>query len=63
MLKMDGSSFRNCSGTTRRNFLQIGAPILGLGLADLLRLESQAAEVGSKISGKSLIVVASCVPV
>lgn len=44
MLAWNGSSFRNCQGVTRRNFLQIGAPLLGLGLADWLRLESQAAE-------------------
>ena len=49
-------SFQNCSGVTRRNFLQIGAPLLGLGIADLLRLESQAAEAGRPASKKSLIV-------
>ena len=36
--------------------LQIGAPLLGLGLADLLRLESHAAEAGRPASRKSLIV-------
>ncbi len=58
MLKIDSHSFRNCSGVTRRNFLQIGAPLLGLGIADLLRLESQAAEAGRPTSNskKSLIV-------
>ena len=40
MLKIEGQAFQKCSGGTRRNFLQIGAPLLGLGLADLLRLES-----------------------
>ena len=45
-------------GLTRRNMLQIGAPLLGLGLADLLRLESQAAEAGLPTSNskKSLII-------
>lgn len=58
MLRIDGRSFQNCSGITRRNVLQIGAPLLGLGIADLLRLESQAAEAGHPTSNskKSLIV-------
>ncbi|MDA1054976.1 MAG: DUF1501 domain-containing protein [Planctomycetota bacterium] len=56
MLRIDGHSFQNCSGVTRRNFLQIGAPLLGLGLADLLRLESQAADAGRPARNKSLIV-------
>lgn len=56
MLRLEGNSFQNCSGTTRRNFLQLGVPLLGLGLADLLRLESQAAEAGRPAHQKSLIV-------
>ncbi len=58
MLRIDGHTFRNCSGVTRRSFLEIGAPLLGLGLADLLRLESPAAEAGHAASNrkKSLIV-------
>ncbi len=56
MLQMNGNSFQNCSGVTRRNFLQIGAPLLGLGLADWLRLESRAAEAGGPRRQKSLIV-------
>lgn len=56
MLRIDGHSFQNCSGITRRNVLQIGAPLLGLGIADLLQLESQAAEAGRPTSKKSLII-------
>lgn len=58
MQQFESHSFRNCSGVTRRSFLQIGAPLLGLGIADLLRLESQAAETGRPTSSskKSLIV-------
>lgn len=56
MLRIDGHSFQNCSGVTRRSFLQIGAPLLGLGIADLLRLESRAAEAGLAASKKSLII-------
>ncbi len=51
-----GESFRNCAGLTRRNFLQIGLPSLGLGLADLLRMETHAAESGRPASKKSVIV-------
>lgn len=56
MLKLEGHAFRNCSGSTRRNFLQIGVPLMGLGIADLLRMESQAAETNRPASRKSLIV-------
>jgi len=56
MLQVEGKSFRNCSGVTRRNFLHIGAPVLGLSLADLLRLESRASESGQPGSKKSIIV-------
>lgn len=56
MLRIDGNLFQNCSGVTRRNFLQIGAPLLGLGIADLLRLESLAVEAGPAARKKSLIV-------
>ncbi|MBI5757488.1 MAG: DUF1501 domain-containing protein [Planctomycetales bacterium] len=58
MLRIDSHSFQNCCGVTRRNFLQIGAPLLGLGIADLLRLESQAADAGhlTSTSKKSLII-------
>jgi hypothetical protein len=47
MLAWNGSYFRNCQGVTRRHLLQIGAPLLGLGLADWLRLESLAAETAA----------------
>lgn len=56
MMRIDGHAFLNCSSVTRRNILQIGAPLLGLGLADLLRLESRAAESGRPKTNKSLIV-------
>ena len=56
MLRIDGHAYRNCQGITRRSILQIGAPLLGLGLCDLLHLESHAAETGRSASKKSLIV-------
>ena len=53
-----GSSSASCDGITRRNFLQLGAPLLGLGLADLLRAQAVANEGSKPISPnkKSLIV-------
>ena len=56
MLRIDGDSYMNCSGVTRRNFLEIGAPMLGLGLSDLLRMEAKAKETGHPGSKKSLII-------
>jgi len=56
MLNLIGRRFSNCDGVTRRNFLQIGAPLLGLGLADLLRSESRGAKSGGAQSKKSIIV-------
>ncbi len=46
-----------CAGAmNRRHFLSIGAPALGLGLPDLLRIESRAAQQGRSSTDKSLIV-------
>lgn len=61
MIKLLGKSFPCCDGLSRRNFLQVGAPLLGLGLADVLRGRSIAAESTDKpgtkkLGGKSLIV-------
>jgi len=57
MLKLFGSRYTCCDGISRRNFLQLGAPLLGLGLADVLRLRASAGESEKSVgSGKSLIV-------
>lgn len=56
MLQLNATSFRNCSGHTRRDFLTVGAPALGLGLADLLRLEAHATGPVRPVSQKSIIV-------
>ena len=56
MLKLTGQDYSNCDGISRRNFLQVGAPLLGLGLADLLRLESHGAVASQSKSKKSIIV-------
>src|SRR5579862_752831 len=59
MLRIYGSHFQNCDGVTRRNFLEIGASVLGLSLADVFRLRTAAAAgdpAPSNRSNKALIV-------
>lgn len=59
MLRLEGRCFWRCDGLTRRNCLQIGAPLLGLGLADLLRADARPSEAASPVTTateKSLIV-------
>ena len=51
-----GDRYTCCDGISRRNFLQVGAPLVGLGLADVLRLRASAADSGRTSNGKSLIV-------
>ena len=56
MLTFFGKRNRFCDSMSRRSFLQIGAAgVGGLTLADLLRLESQAATGGSKKSVINII--------
>lgn len=56
MLKVFGSRYRNCDGLSRRNFLELGAPLLGLGLADMLASRADAANTAKPGRPKSLIV-------
>jgi hypothetical protein len=56
MMIYQGGRYANCSGMSRRNFVQLGVPLLGLGLADLLRLESRGSVEGNSTSKKSIIV-------
>ncbi|MGE0758293.1 MAG: DUF1501 domain-containing protein [Pirellulaceae bacterium] len=60
MLRLTGGTFANCDGVTRRNFLELGATALGLGLADVLRLRAWSASPESSgapaSNRKSLIV-------
>jgi len=56
MSRPDGNIFQNGGLLARREFVQIGVSFLGLGLADLLRLEANGAEEGRTTTGKSLIV-------
>ena len=53
MFKFTGKSVRHCDGVSRRDFLTAGAAgMVGLTLADLLRLEAQAG-IGS--SNKAIV--------
>jgi Protein of unknown function (DUF1501) len=56
VLRVVGRRYSCCDGISRRNFLQIGAPLLGLSLADVLRARASAAMSRSAASRKSLIV-------
>lgn len=56
MLQIDGETDQIGTRISRRNVLRIGAPLLGLGVSDLLRLEAHGSERGRPASGKSLIV-------
>ncbi|WP_298860372.1 DUF1501 domain-containing protein [uncultured Gimesia sp.] len=56
MLSGSGTRYSHVDGFSRRNFLQIGAPLLGLGLSDLLRLRASAKETARPKTKKSLIV-------
>ncbi|MFO0905881.1 MAG: DUF1501 domain-containing protein [Pirellulales bacterium] len=47
MLSIDSHSERNQGGLARRTFLQWGAPVLGLSLADFLRRDARAAETAT----------------
>ncbi|MCA9068161.1 MAG: DUF1501 domain-containing protein, partial [Planctomycetaceae bacterium] len=59
MWKVFGTKYRNCDGLSRRNFLELGAPLLGLGLADMLAAGATAADqpmLAKPTRPKSLIV-------
>ncbi|MDP7017530.1 MAG: DUF1501 domain-containing protein [Pirellulaceae bacterium] len=57
MLNVVGSAFQNCDRVTRRNFLQLGAPLLGLGIDSLLRGDARAAEQSSANGSKKSLIV------
>ena len=56
MLNVYGSRYSCCDGVSRRNFLQLGAPLLGLGMVDILRMRASAVESNKPANKKSLIV-------
>src|SRR5262245_53752402 len=57
MLRIFAGRERDCSGVSRRNFLEVGLSVLGLSLADVLRLRAAGAtQQAATSSGKSLIV-------
>jgi uncharacterized protein (DUF1501 family) len=52
------SHSRNCDGTSRREFLQVGALTLGgLTLPDLLRARAAAAEAGRSVKNTSVVLL------
>jgi len=51
-----GKRYSCCDGISRRNFLQLGAPLLGLGLSDVLKLRAAADGAVNPKGNKSLIV-------
>lgn len=52
MLRVCAGRYRNCDGVSRRHFLELGASVLGLSLADVLRLRAET----RPRSNKALIV-------
>ncbi len=57
MLRVLGDPYRDSYGVTRRSFLQVGVPSLGLGLPALLAARARAAATtGQSAPNKSLIV-------
>lgn len=56
MYSVFGTRYSCCDGIPRRNFLQLGAPLLGLGLADVLRSRASADKSAKRKGNKSLIV-------
>jgi uncharacterized protein (DUF1501 family) len=56
MLTIPGKPYICCDGVSRRNFLQLGAPLLGLSLSDVFRMRAEAGEAQKPTSQKSLIV-------
>jgi uncharacterized protein (DUF1501 family) len=55
-MRIDNPAAQIRHGLSRRRLLQIGAPVMGLSLADLLQSDARAAETGRSASRKSLIV-------
>ncbi len=50
------NSSRDCAGSTRRDFLRVGAlGVAGLTLPNLLRAKAQAREAGGEVKNKSVI--------
>jgi hypothetical protein len=58
MLSIGRQWQRTCQGQTRRAFLQAGASsVLGLSLADLLRVRAQADEIATPVRAKAVILL------
>ena len=57
MFRIYGNRYANCDSVKRRNFLEIGASLLGLSLTDMIRLRAHASEGNRKKSGKKSLIV------
>ena len=58
MLTLTTDPYRLCSGVTRRDALRVGTlGLAGLGLADLLRLQAEAATISTAPRGKAKSIV------
>lgn len=56
MAQSQAAPVKSDCGTQRRSFLQLGIPLMGLGLSDMLKSEANAAVEGRTGSSKSIIV-------
>ena len=52
MFRIYGNRYANCDGMKRRNFLEVGASLLGLSLTDMIRLRAHASESNPQKSKK-----------
>ena len=57
MLKVFGDQYRCCDGIPRRTFLEIGAPLLGLSLPQILQRRAEASPTATSRRKKSVIVI------
>src|SRR6185295_12650227 len=57
-ISLSSARERRCDGTSRRNFLRIGAiSALGLSLPQLLARQAAAGEEGAKAKAKSVVLI------
>lgn len=57
MFRIYGNRYANCDGMKRRNFLEVGASLLGLSLTDVIRLRAHASESNPQKSKKKSLIV------
>jgi uncharacterized protein (DUF1501 family) len=57
VLRVLGKSDKSRDRISRRTFLELGAPVAGLGLAQMMRLRAEAGAAGKAAGKKSVIVI------